>query len=298
MRLSKFAKLPRLLNAEPDEGGTGVVEIESEQPQEIQDGLQTEEETQTAQEVTGQDDGELVVTIGDGESPKEEAHAPEWVRELRKQYREAQKELRELKARQQVAPEIPVLGKKPTLDDFDYDTDKFEAALVNWHEQKRKVDQIAEQKAKEAEQQQKAWAERLNAYKAQKEALKVPDYDEAEASAQETFNQTQQGVILQGANNPALLVYTLWENPTRAKELAAITDPVKFSFAVAKLEAKLEEQLKTSQRKPTAAPERTLSSNAPVSGAVSNRLEALKAKADKTGDYSEYLAAKRAMKKS
>lgn len=294
MRLSKFAKMPRLLNAEPDEGGTGVVEIESEQPQEIQDGLQTEEETQTAQEVTGQDDGELVVTIGEGESPKEEAHAPEWVRELRKQYREAQKELRELKARQQVAPEAPALGKKPTLDDFDYDTDKFEAALVNWHEQKRKVDQIAEQKAKEAENQQKAWAERLNAYNAQKEALKVTDYDDAEALAQETFNQTQQGVILQGADNPALLVYALGKNPAKAKELASITDPVKFSFAVAKLET----QLKTSQRKPTAAPERTLSSNAPVSGAVSNRLEALKAKADKTGDYSEYLAAKRAMKKS
>lgn len=294
MRLSKFAKLPRLLNAEPDEGGAGVVEIESEPPQEIEDGLQTEEETQTAQEVTGQDDGELVVTIGDSESPKEEAHAPEWVRELRKQYREAQKELRELKARQQVAPEVPVVGKKPTLDEFDYDTDKFEAALVNWHEQKRKVDQIAEQKAKEAENQQKAWAERLNAYNAQKEALKVPDYDDAEALAQEMFNQTQQGVILQGADNPALLVYALGKNPAKAKELALITDPVKFSFAVAKLET----QLKTTQRKPTAAPERTLSSNAPVSGAVSNRLEALKAKADKTGDYSEYLAAKRAMKKS
>lgn len=294
MRLSKFAKMPRLLNAEPDEGGTGVVELETEQPQEIEDGLQTEQETQTAQEVTGQDDGELVVTIGDGEPQKEEAHAPEWVRELRKQYREAQKELRELKARQQVSAEIPVVGKKPTLDDFDYDTDKFEAALVNWHEQKRKVDQIAEQKAKEAENQQKAWAERLNAYSAQKEALKVPDYDDAEALAQEMFNQTQQGVILQGADNPALLVYALGKNPAKAKELASITDPVKFSFAVAKLET----QLKTSQRKPTAAPERTLSGNAPVSGAVSNRLEALKAKADKTGDYSEYLAAKRAIKKS
>ena len=121
----------------------------------------------------------------------------------------------------------------------------------------------------------------------------MPDFDDAESLAQETFNQTQQGVILQGADNPALLVYALGKNPAKAKELAAITDPVKFSFAVAKLET----QLKTTPRKPTVAPERTLSGTAPVSGAVSNRLEALKSKAEKSGDFTEYLAAKRAMKK-
>lgn len=280
------------------ENDTPVIETEefteddTIQPEDTDNGLQTEK-TEASEEVTETPDDGVIVTIGDEEPPKEEAHAPEWVRELRKNYREAQKELRELKARQQVQPDVPQLGKKPTLEDFDYDTDKFEQSLVQWHEKKRHVDKMAEDKAKAAEQQQKAWEERLQGYTSQKQALKVPDFDDAESLAQETFNQTQQGVILQGADNPALLVYALGKNPAKAKELAAITDPVKFSFAVAKLET----QLKTTPRKPAAAPERTLSGTAPVSGAVSNRLEALKSKAEKSGDYSEYLAAKRAMKK-
>lgn len=267
-------------------------EIENEQTEVAEDGLQTEE-TEAAEEVTESADDGIVVTIGDEEPPKEEPHESTPFRELRKQYREAQKELRELKARQHVAPDVPTLGKKPTLDDFDYDTDKFEESLVQWHEKKRQVDKVAQEKAKAAEQQQKAWEERLQGYTSQKQALKVQDFEDAESFAQDTFSQTQQGVILQGADNPALLVYALGKNPAKAKELAAITDPVKFSFAVAKLET----QLKTTPRKPAAAPERTLSGTAPVSGAVSNRLEALKSKAERSGDYSEYLAAKRAMKK-
>ena len=267
-------------------------ELETEQTEEIEDGLQNEE-TEAAQEVTDAPDDSVIVTIGDEEPPKEEAHESTPFRELRKQYREAQKELRELKARQQAQPETPTLGKKPTLEDFDYDTDKFEASIVNWHEKKRQVDQLSEQRARAAEQQQKAWEERLQGYTQQKQALNVPDYDDAESIAQETFNQTQQGVILQGADNPALLVYALGKNPAKAKELAAITDPVKFSFAVAKLET----QLKTTPRKPSVSPERGVQSSAPVKSAVSNRLEGLKAKAEKSGDYSEYLAAKRSMKK-
>lgn len=265
--------------------------------EEIDDGLQTEEETEAPEEVTeaeaAPEPEQLVVTIGDAEPEQAEEHAPGWVRDLRKQYREAQRELRELKARAQVAPDVPQLGKKPTLEDFDYDTDKFEASLVEWHGKKQRIDAMAAEKAKQAEAQEKAWAERLTAYTGQKQALKVPDFDDAEAFAQDTFSTTQQGVILQGADNPALLVYALGKNPAKAKELAAITDPVKFSFAVAKLET----QLKTSSRKPSVAPEKGIQSSAPVKSAVSNRLETLKAKAEKSGDYSEYLSAKRALKK-
>lgn len=269
--------------------------IEQPQPEEIDDGLQTEEETETTEEVTAPEPEpeQLVVTIGDAEPEQTEEHAPSWVRDLRKQYREAQRELRELKARAQVAPDVPQLGKKPTLEDFDYDSDKFESALVDWHAKKQRIDAIATEKAKQAEAQERAWAERLQTYAGQKQSLKVPDFEEAEALAQDVFNVTQQGVILQGADNPALLVYALGKNPAKAKELASITDPVKFSFAVAKLET----QLKTAPRKPSVAPEKGIQSSAPAKSAVSNRLEALKAKAEKTGDYTEYFNAKNAMKK-
>ena len=79
------------------------------------------------------DDDAVVVTIGDEQPPEEEQHAqaPAGVKELRKSQRELQRENRELKARLQqgAAPQAEpaiVLGKKPTLEDHDYDAEKFE----------------------------------------------------------------------------------------------------------------------------------------------------------------------------
>jgi hypothetical protein len=60
--------------------------------------------------------------------------------------------------------------------------------------------------------------------------------------------------MLQGADNPALVVYALGKNPKKAKELSEIKDPVKFAFAV----AKLEKELKVTNRR--AAPHPSASS--------------------------------------
>lgn len=249
-----------------------------------------EAKTPAPQEVTD----EVVVTIGDAE-PEQEAAAPQWVRDVRKQNRELQRELRELKARQQAPADVPVLGKKPTLEDVDYDSEKFEADLVSWHAKKQRIEQIQQQREQQAQQQQAEWQQRLSTYSTQRAALKVQDFDDAESLAQDVFSQTQQGVILQGADNPALLVYALGKNPAKAKELAAITDPVKFSFAVAKLET----QLKTAPRKPAAAPEKTVTASGGASGNSSARkLEQLRAEASKTGDRTKVAAFMRSMKKT
>ena len=73
------------------------------------------------------DDDEVIVSIGEEAPPTEEKeHAPEWVRKLRKDYRELQREKRELeeKLKGQNTETKPVaLGKKPTLEDHDYDAD-------------------------------------------------------------------------------------------------------------------------------------------------------------------------------
>ena len=130
---------------------------------------------------------------------------------------------------------------------------------------------------------------KLNSYSKAKTELKVKDFDDAEATVQETLNSTQQGIILQGAENPALLVYALGKNPKKAKELASITDPVKYAFAVAKLET----QLKVTNRKAAPPPEKTVRGTGPVSGTVDSQLERLRADAEKTGDYSKVMAYKR-----
>jgi hypothetical protein len=106
---------------------------------------------------------------------------------------------------------------------------------------------------------------------------------------QETMNVTQQGILLQGLDNPALVVYALGKNPKRAKELAAITDPVRFAAAAGKLEA----TLKVTNRPKPPAPPRVVTGSAPITGTVDSNLDRLRAEAERTGDYTKVMAYKR-----
>ena len=260
-------------------------EVTGEQPAgEMPDGEQTDTDT-------GAEDGEITISIGDEPAQaedEEQNRAPEWVRELRKSNREKDRVIRELQAKVSApaAASAPaVLGPRPTLADCGYDEDAFTEKLDAWHAVKRDVDQRKTQ-AEQAEQQaRQAWQTKLDAYGKAKGALKVSDFDDAEAAAQDSLSVVQQGVILNGAENPALLVYALGKNPKKAKELAAITDPVKFAFAVAKLET----QLKVAPKKTAPAPERTVRGSAPSSGAVDSTLARLRADAEKTGNYTKVM---------
>ena len=245
------------------------------------------------------DEDEVVISIGEESPPQdEEVRAPAWVRELRKSNREKERKIRELEAKLNTpATETKQvsLAAKPTLENCDYDSDEYEQKLANWYEQKREYD-AAEANAKaQQDAEAKAWQDKLDSYAKAKSSLKVRDYDEAEATALDTFDVTQQGIVLQGSDNPALLIYAIGKSTKRAKELAAITDPVKFAFAVAKLET----QLKVTNRKAATAPERTITtSGGRVSGSIDSQLERLRAEALKTGDLSKVMAYKRSKKKT
>ena len=273
-----------VLEDEPQE-----VEIETGEDNAASDQL-TEGETEQHEE----ESDEVVVSIGEEAPPaEEEQRAPEWVRELRKANREKERRIRELEAKLQTTTQTenkPVaLGPKPKLEEFDYDADRFEQALDAWHERKRQHDLETEKVRQAEQQQQQAWQAKLEGYSKAKAELKVRDYEDAEAIAQEVFNVTQQGVILQGADNPALVIYALGKNPKKAADLAQINDPVKFAFAV----AKLEKELKVTNRKAAPAPERVIQGSGRVSGAVDSTLERLRAEAEKTGNYTKVLQYKR-----
>lgn len=254
---------------------------------------ETEAPAEAHDEAPEAESDEVVVTIGEEAPPPEEVEpAPSWVKELRKQNREKERRIRELEAKltTNTTETKPVaLGAKPKLENFDYDAEQFEAAMEAWFERKRQVE--AEQaKARDAEQaQQKAWKDRLDGYSKARAELKVKDYEDAEAVAQELFTVTQQGIVLQGADNPALVVYALGKNLKKAQELSQIQDPVKFAFAV----AKLEKELKVTNRRAAPAPERVVSGTGRVSGAVDSTLERLRADAEKTGNYTKVLQYKR-----
>ena len=269
------------------------VEVAGDLEQDEAEPIESESESSDP-EATEADDDEVIVSIGeDSPPPEEQAHAPERVRELRKANREKEQRIRELEQKLQSTAQTenkPVeLGRKPRLEDHDYDSDRYEAALEQWYERKRQTEAQAEQ-ARQAERAQRdAWAARLDAYGKAKAELKVRDFEDAEALAQEVFDVTQQGIVVQGADNPAMVIYALGKNPAKAKEIASIKDPVRFAFAVAKLEQKL----KVTQRKAAPPPEKTISGTARVSGAVDSTLERLRAEALKTGDMTKVMAYKR-----
>jgi hypothetical protein len=246
------------------------------------------------------EDDEVVVSIGEDSPPQEEhTQAPEWVRELRKTNRELQRQNRELQGKLQTTQtenKPVVLGKKPTLEDHDYDADRFEQALANWFDQKRQADDERAKQEAEVMNQQKAWQSKLDGYGKARAELRVKDFEDAEAVAQELFSVVQQGVVLQGADNPAVVIYALGKNPKKARELSEIKDPVKFAFAV----AKLEKELKVTNRKAAPPPERIVSGTGRVSGAVDSTLERLREEASRTGNMTkviQYKAQKRAASK-
>jgi len=240
------------------------------------------------------EDDELVVTIGDAPAPEEEPEqAPEWVKELRKSNREKDRALKEIQRELEAykAPKAAPVVKKPTLEGCDYDADKFEAELLAWNEADRaaKAEAKAREEAQQAEKDE--WQKRLDTYNAAKKTLKVRDYDDAEATARDALTTTQQGIILEASDNPALMVYAIGSNPETLKELSKISNPIKFAVAVAKLDGKL----KAEPRKSITPPESTVKGSAPL--ATGRNLDALREAAERTGDYTAYLAAKRAAKK-
>lgn len=272
-------------------------EVDQEEQEEVEQEQSVDGEKPAAeQEQDDPETDEVTVSIGDASpASEEEEHkqAPEWVKELRKENREKSRKLRELEAKlaeREAKAESATNLPKPTLADCDYDTDLYEQKFHAWQQQEAARKEAERKKADDEKAQVESWNEKVTAYNDAKAKLKVSDFEDAEAAVLHELNVTQQGIIVSGADNAALVNYALGKNPAKLKELASIKDPVKFAFAVAKLET----QVKTSPRSkaPPAPESRVRTGNAAPSGAVDNTLERLREKAEKTGDMSEVIAYK------
>lgn len=234
---------------------------------------------------------EVTITIGDAAADDEEETrtAPDWVRDLRKASREKDRHIRELEQKiSTLAPAAPaiVVGAEPTIEGCDYDNERFSREFKAWHGRQQAAETEARKKQEAADTEKKAWEARLANHGKLKSELRVKDYDDAQAAVEAALSVTQRGLIVHGAENSAQLEYALGKNPKTLRGMAAITDPVKFAFAVAKLETKL----KVAPRKTAPIPERTVRGNASSTGAVDSQLDRLRAEADKTGDRSKVSA--------
>lgn len=280
---------------------------DGQQAQEVeQETEQTEVETTEAsgdKQATEGDESEVVISFGEesptSEAEQEQAKAPAWVKDLRKQAREQARENRELKAKlaEMAAPKAAEeLGKEPELDDpdIDFDTALFKQKWQAWNERKKAIDAKQAEAKAEAEKQQAAWNERLTTYNTAKTALKVEDYDDAEVAVNEAFGTPKAAMIITGADKPAELIYALGKSPAKLKELASINDPVKFLFAVARLET----QLKVTPRKAPPPAEKAVKGSSTAVGVADKTLERLEAEAARTGDWTNYFAEQRRQRKA
>lgn len=252
------------------------------------------------------DDGEVEVTFGepsDDEAQESEDDGDEdassVIRNMRKREREkdrklrqAERELEQLRKAQQPQTAVPELPPKPTLESCDWDEQEFEQKLIDWQKQASQVEQA---KAKQQEQQQALIREaeaKRTAYQENAKKLKAKDFAEAEEEVVSIFDQTRQSILLEAADNPALLVYALGKNPAQLERLSKITNLAKFAAEI----GKLEKDLKVSKPTKPAPADTNLRSNAPASGS-SKKLAQLEADAERTGDRTKLIAYKRSLRK-
>jgi hypothetical protein len=216
------------------------------------------EETETQPEAV--DDEEVIVSFGDEAAPASE-EAPEWVKELRKQYREVVKENEALK--KQIVPPTPKAGPKPTQwdDGIDGDEEIYAQKLIEWHEAVKAEEAVKTEAQKAQEEAARKYQAKVEAYGEQKQTLGVKDFTEAEAEVLSSLNDVQKQILIHGAENKAKLVYALGKHPEKLRQLASISDPIEFAFAAARLEG----QTKMERRRPATNPESRVSGAAQLS---------------------------------
>ncbi|EER0376374.1 phage capsid protein, partial [Escherichia coli] len=171
--------------------------------------------------------------------------APQWVKDLRKGFKETQKENRELRRQLEEAlakhaehqqPQPDAIPPKPTLESCDYDEQAFEQALTDWHEKKGRVEQQQQQKLRQQQEYQQRFQQRVEAHKQRAAKLPVKDYQEMEAIVLSELPPIQQEIIIHCADEGSeLLAYGLGKSQQLRQRVAAETDPIRAAFLLGQI---------------------------------------------------------------
>lgn len=229
------------------EGETDVVSL---------DGVEIGGTPTTPEMEESENDSGLVKTLR-----KAHREAAKVAREREREMLRLQEEISALKSTAKPEPEEPEPDLEKILEESDFDTKKakliFDQRQNKYLEAKSKKEEAA-RAAKAADEARNAELKRhVEAFEAKKKALKLPDFADAEAEVATKLPLSYSALILQGADNPALVIYALGKAPEKLKTLSEIKDPVKFVFEIAKMESKL----KVERRSPSTPPEKTITQN-------------------------------------
>lgn len=231
-------------------------EVTTEQQEQLEKKYQaeTEEEVTTESEQAEEQPDEYSLRIGDEEiqlTEEDDEHvdgqpAPQWVKDLRKNNREKDKELRELRreleqvkskpAEQQPMQQVDDLPPKPTLESCDYDEEVFENALTDWHEKKGRAEKNKQEQKRQQQEYQKNFQKRIDAHKERASKLPVKDYQEMEEIARRELSDIQKEILIHCADEGSeLIAYGLGKSQQLRQRVAAETDPLRAAFLLGQI---------------------------------------------------------------
>lgn len=273
-------------------------DVHDEDIEDLEDGAADDQEADGQGEgAADEDDGEeLVVQFGDGAAPASEGERGSnsgLVKELRAKLREASEKAAAYERGDLQPPRAIEVGERPTMETCDYDEARFEQELDAWKDRDRQAKEATTQAQKHQEAAQAAWQEELAEHGRKVIALGARDFEAARDEVASALSLVQQAALIKAADNSAAVAYALGKNPHKLADLAKIQDPIKFAVAVSKLEGTLK-VTKTTRR--AVEPDRTVRGSASLAGG-DKKLEALEAKAARTGNRTEVIAYKAAQKK-
>jgi hypothetical protein len=279
-------------NEQKEEGGSSDEVVSTDDAEESVSSSDSESNAKPSDNTSSsseEDEEEVVISIEgveeESQEEKDYEKAPGWVRDLRKSNREIQSENNNLKKKLSELSKSNVLEnlQKPAYEDEDiaYDSEKYERKLSEWINNKNKKSQEAAKRQIAENIQQEEWKSSLDSYSKDKASLKVKDFEESEAVVLETLSETQQAIIIKGSKNPALLVYALGKNYSRARSFGDIDDNVRFTFEV----SNFERSLSMKPRKNKTSPEKTVQASS--MGSSEAKLNKLREESLITGDHTK-----------
>ena len=266
-------------------------ETEEEPEEGADEGSEDSEDSEEVSKPEGP--GELEITI-EGDEPQIPPKASKAFARIRKEAAEARREAAELKRELETLkrPQNPAVvdpGPEPTMESCGYDENVLKTKHVEWIRATERKAQLDKQAAYEAEEGRRTWEGTRQTCQTSRDdiAKRVPDYETAEKEFMAALNPLQQGIVMHlTQKNYGKLVVALGRNPERLKALAAEKDNARFIQALTRLEDKVKTKDKTQAPPKPETP--VARGGAPRStGGADPYLEKLRARAEKTGDYTE-----------
>jgi hypothetical protein len=271
-----------------------------EEDEVIEEELEVEsEESEDENEPSEEEEEHLEITL-DGETlaPEEEEDDTPVIRnirqanrEIKKQKRELERRLAELEQSQQGAGKAKVeeLREPDFEEDCDSDPDVYATKFKAFHRAKSDQDKKKAQMEAQQKEQQEAWNERMKVFEESKKKLSKSgyrDYDDVEEVITEKFDQNQQALVVDVADDPALLLYAIGKKKGEVERLSKIKNLGRLAKEIGHIESRL----KVNKTKAKPAPERKVGKATSSASSVDSTRKKLEAEALQKGDMSKLMA--------